>query len=358
MQSVILCAGEGSRAGGRGANKCLTEVPGHGAILDYSLKTALALTNGAIVVVGHGADEVWRHVDAFAEANFPGARRGSVRFAEQTVRDGPCGALLCCEAELGGDDFLLFLGDEIITGPTHAKMIEKWSSCDATGGGAAATSPPVEHRAQDDQYTGRGAYETPAVEQLKADSSVNESRSPTTSSYPDGFSWRMTMIPAEQIYGYLACCGYVRATSVEDVRRTYSLELSGDRVIDSAEKPLNPTNNLMGTGNCLFGNRFLGYVRKYGEELGGPGKPQFSFPDVLKYAIGRGETVMAHEIGEAYLNFNDAGDIAAFLRQSDARGVGPRGNAPSGTWPGGCTAASRRSAAKGVPLVEHQARDE
>jgi dTDP-glucose pyrophosphorylase len=303
MQSVILCAGEGSRAGGRGANKCLTEVPGHGAILDYSLKTALALTNGAIVVVGHGADEVRRHVGAFAEANSPRAR---VSFAEQTVRDGPCGALLCCEAELGGDDFLLFLGDEIITGPTHAKMMEN-----ATGSGAAAAggvSPLVEHQ-------------------------------------------------------ILAFCGYVRAQNVDDVRRTYSLELSGDRVIDIAEKPLNPTNNLMGTGNCLFGNRFLGCVRKYGEDLGGPGKPHFSFPDVLKYAIGRGETVMAHEIGEAYLNFNDAADIAAFLRLTDARGVGrsprerrrPRVRPTGGS--GGESPRGRRP--EGVsPLVEHQARDE
>jgi dTDP-glucose pyrophosphorylase len=107
------------------------------------------------------------------------------------------------------------------------------------------------------------------------------------------------------------------------VRKTYSLELSGNRVTDIAEKPLNPVNNLMGTGNCLFGNLFLGYIRKYDKERGGTGKPQFSFPDVLKYAMDCGETVVAHEIGKTYLNFNDAGDMAAFLRQTSVQGERP-----------------------------------
>jgi dTDP-glucose pyrophosphorylase len=192
-------------------------------------------------------------VNNFVETNSPGAR---VRFVEQADRSGVCGALLCCEASLGGDDFLMFLGDEIITGSTHAEMMEEFFS-----------------------------------------------RSPAP----------------------LASCGYVRAQNTDDVRRTYSLELSGNRVADIAEKPPNSTNNLMGTGNCLFGSRFFDYIRKYGEGLGGPGKWRPSFPDVLKYAIDCGETVVAHEIGETYLNFNDAGDIAAFLRQTNAHGGLPWG---------------------------------
>jgi dTDP-glucose pyrophosphorylase len=301
MQSIILCAGEGRRASGHtgGANKCLAEVPGHGAILDHSLKAALALTNGAIVVVGHGAGEVQRHVSSFAETNFP---RAQVRFVEQTFRDGVCGALLCCEASLGGDDFLLFLGDEIITEPTHANMIEKWSS-----GGATEE---------------RGCWEPGAS---GGESGVQSAAPDAPEGSPPGRAlgeWQVARSFGGRNTMWLASCGYVRAQNIDDVRKTYSLELSGNRVVDIAEKPPNPTNNMMGTGNCLFGNKFLGHIRKYEERRGGA---LFSFPDVLKYAIGCGETVMGHKIGETYLNFNDACDIAAFLRQTDARRERPWG---------------------------------
>jgi len=250
MKSVILCAGKGKRAAGTtgGGNKCLTEIPGHGVVLDYSLRTALGLTDGAIMVIGHKGVEVQRHVNNFVAANFPGA---NVQFVEQGDKREICGALLCCEALVGGEDFLLFLGDEIIAEPAHTKMTA--------------------------EFFGPGGKQG------------------------------------------LASCGYVRAQDIEDVRKTYSLELSGSKVLDIVEKPSQPANNLMGTGNCLFRNRFFEYIHKYAEECQ-PDKAYFSFPDVLKFAIGHGETVCAYEIGSAYLNFNDADDIASFLRLVDKTG--------------------------------------
>jgi len=253
MDSVVLCAGEGRRVGAvtGGGNKCLTEVPGHGVILDYSLRTALGLTNGAIVVVGHGADEVRRHIDSFAAEKFP---RANVQVVEQGDRKGICGAILCCEALLGGQDFLLFLGDEIITEPTHAGMIKEFFGVPAAGAG-------------------------------------------------------------------IASCGYVRAQNIGDARKTYSLELLGGKIVDIVEKPSRPVNDLMGTGNCLFRNRFFDYIRQYAKERGDSGKARFSFPDVLKYAMCRGETAVAYEIGKAYLNLNEADDIASFLHQCNKQGA-------------------------------------
>jgi len=251
MKSVILCAGKGERAAGTtgGGNKCLTEIPGHGAVLDYSLGTALGLTDVTIVVVGYRSDEVQRYVDAFIMANFPGA---NVQFVEQGDRKEICGALLCCEALVGGEDFLLFLGDEIITESAHSKMIAEFFVASTANMG-------------------------------------------------------------------LASCGYVRAKNKDDVRKTYSLELSGGKVVDIIEKPSRPTNNLMGTGNCLFRNHFFDYIRKYAKEHKSD-RAYFSFPDVLKFAIACGETVYANEIGSAYLNFNNADDIASFLRQTNKQG--------------------------------------
>jgi dTDP-glucose pyrophosphorylase len=242
MKSVILCAGEGSRASGYtgGRNKCLTEIPKHGVILDYSLKTALDLTGEAVVLIGHGADEVRDYVCGFAAAHFPQAR---VRFAEQGSRKGLCHGLLCCEPLLGGKDFLMFLGDEIVTKPAHEKMMDEFAH--------ASTA--------------------------------------------------------------IASCGYIRTKNIEHVRKTYSLELSGNRVMGMIEKPSHPSNDLMGTGNCLFRDAMFDRIRSYANTCTALGDQWFSFPDVLQHAIDNGETVLACEIGEDYLNFNDETDITEFL---------------------------------------------
>jgi len=242
MKSVILCAGEGTRASGHtsGANKCLTEIQNHGVLIDYSLKTAIELTGGAIVLVGHRAETVREYIDTFVTKNYPQAQ---LQYVEQLERRGICDGLLCIEPLLNGDDFLMFLGDEIITQPAHKKMTELFSHS-----------------------------------------------------------------------GALAVCGYVCAKNIEDVRKTYSLQLTDGKVLDITEKPSNPVNNLMGTGNCVFRNTFLDRIRGYCKKTSSD-KPCFSFPDVLKYAVDSGETVLACEIGKTYLNFNNASDIASFLRE-------------------------------------------
>jgi len=242
MKSVILCAGEGTRASGHtsGTNKCLTEIPNHGVLIDYSLKSAIDLTGGAIVLVGHRADDVREYIDGYIMKNFPQAH---LEYAEQRERRGICDGLLCLEPLLEGDDFLMFLGDEIITNPAHKKMTELFSHS-----------------------------------------------------------------------GALAVCGYIYAKNIEDVRKTYSLELYDGKVMNINEKPSSPINNLMGTGNCVFRNTFLGHIRRYCEKMS-LDKPLFSFPDVLKDAVDSGEIVIACEIGKAYLNFNHSDDIAYFLHE-------------------------------------------
>jgi len=108
-------------------------------------------------------------------------------------------------------------------------------------------------------------------------------------------------------YSALAACGFVYARNPNDVRNTYSIELSGDTIIDLEEKPTHPVSNIMGTGNCVFKNVFFEYIRDYCWARNN--KLLFSFPDVLKMAITRGETVIAREIGKLYLNFNYEVDI-------------------------------------------------
>ncbi len=123
MKSVILCAGKGERAAGYtgGGNKCLTAVPNYGRIIDYSLRAACELTEEIVILIGYKGEEVTEYVSGFVKSN---NLKTHIEFAEQKSYDGLCDGLLCCEPMLGGEEFLLFLGDEIITEPRHRSMID------------------------------------------------------------------------------------------------------------------------------------------------------------------------------------------------------------------------------------------
>jgi len=241
MKSIILCAGKGTRSGNyeSGKNKCLTAIYNYGIILDYSLKTASELTDEIIVLLGYKAADVRRYVENYAKSF-----NKKILFAEQHELSGICQGLLCCASLLDGEDFLLFLGDEILTAPAHKTMIEDFVKTNA-----------------------------------------------------------------------LAACGFVYADNPDDVKRTYSLMLSGNIVVDIEEKPSSPCNTLMGTGNCAFQYEFIDLIRGFGKQnMRGGG--EVSFPHILKAAITNGETVIASEIGKSYLNFNTEKDIKVFLNNS------------------------------------------
>ena len=242
MKSMILCAGEGRRASGcmDGMNKCLAVIPGFGRILDYSLNTAIELTDEIIVLLGYKSCDVRKYVENYVAEHSVANR---ILFAQQDERNGLCGGILCCEPLLEGEDFLLFLGDEILTEPTHKDMIADFRE-----------------------------------------------------------------------YLAFASCGFVYAQNQEDVKKTYSIELSGNIVTSLIEKPTQPTNNMVGTGNCVFRNSFCDYIRAYTKK--NVESPQYSFPDVLKYAIDAGQMVSARKIGESYLNFNCKEDADRFVQLS------------------------------------------
>jgi dTDP-glucose pyrophosphorylase len=119
-----------------------------------------------------------------------------------------------------------------------------------------------------------------------------------------------TMIEKFNKNSVFAVCGFIYAKNPNDVRKTYSIESSGNIILDIKEKPTRPVNNLMGTGNCIFRNTIFDYIRDYRRKE--DTNQTFSFPDVLKLAINKGETVLAHEIGKTYLNFNSKEDIIEF----------------------------------------------
>ena len=58
-----------------------------------------------------------------------------------------------------------------------------------------------------------------------------------------------------------ALCGIVNVEDKNLIKKTYAVIQGEDnRIFRLIEKPFNPTNNIMGTGNCVFKNEIFSYI--------------------------------------------------------------------------------------------------
>lgn len=100
-----------------------------------------------------------------------------------------------------------------------------------------------------------------------------------------------------------ALCGTVQVQKKELVSKTYSLVEGQDGAIFRlVEKPENPHNNIMGTGNIIFNNQILSFIEKtpINQKRG-----EKELPDLVQAAIDHGKKVKSFLICKNYLNVND-----------------------------------------------------
>lgn len=105
-------------------------------------------------------------------------------------------------------------------------------------------------------------------------------------------------------------CGVVKVDDINLVKKTYSVIQNSDkRITRLVEKPNNPQDNIMGTGNCVFRNSILSYIavtpinqKRCEKEL----------PDLIQCAIDDGNLVQTFQICDHYINVNDSGEIVNF----------------------------------------------
>lgn len=97
-------------------------------------------------------------------------------------------------------------------------------------------------------------------------------------------------------------CGVVEVEDIKLISKTYSIIHSVDnQIYRLIEKPKNPMNNIMGTGNCIFKNEILSYIdqtpinQKRGEK---------ELPDLIQCAIDNGNIVKSFVICNKYFNMN------------------------------------------------------
>lgn len=103
-------------------------------------------------------------------------------------------------------------------------------------------------------------------------------------------------------------CGTIVVEDRSQISKTYSIITgSNDEIHRLIEKPDNPMNDIMGTGNCVFANRIFEYIdatpinqQRNEKEL----------PDLIQCAIDDGQPVKYFNVGRTYVNVNTPNEIA------------------------------------------------
>lgn len=121
MKALILAGGRGNRINeiSNIKNKCMTELNGK-PLLEYSLRNAdCSDINEIVIVVGYRAEDI---------INYYGNKfnKTPIKYVIQGEQKGLVHALECSKSVLDGEDFMLFLGDEILINPNHKLMLKKF----------------------------------------------------------------------------------------------------------------------------------------------------------------------------------------------------------------------------------------
>lgn len=122
MKALILAAGRGKRLGeAQGpTNKCMLELGGK-PVIEYNLERAAELedVDEIIVIVGYRAEDIINRYGT----DFNGKK---VKYVMQWEQKGLVHAIECSKNVLGGDDFFLLLGDEVLINSKHRTMLKKF----------------------------------------------------------------------------------------------------------------------------------------------------------------------------------------------------------------------------------------
>lgn len=103
-------------------------------------------------------------------------------------------------------------------------------------------------------------------------------------------------------------CGLLTVENTDLIKRTYTVvKDENENIFRLVEKPRNPLNNWMGTGDCLFKNEIFDYIEYTPIHHE---RNEKELPDLIQCAIDDGKVVKAFNICDKYTNINTKDDIA------------------------------------------------
>ena len=94
-----------------------------------------------------------------------------------------------------------------------------------------------------------------------------------------------------------------------EISKTYAIieDDRNRRVYRLIEKPRNPTNDVRGTGNCIFRANIFDYIEFTPINQS---RLEKELPDLIQCAIDDGHIVKAIDVGDGYVNINIPEDVA------------------------------------------------
>jgi len=102
----------------------------------------------------------------------------------------------------------------------------------------------------------------------------------------------------------LGVCGICLEVPKE-IRKTYSVEFEGSRIIRLEEKPRKPKTNLMGTGHCIFRSEILAYIEVTPISVRG----EKELVDLIMCAVKEGRRFEWYPLCDKYINVNVEEDL-------------------------------------------------
>lgn len=109
----------------------------------------------------------------------------------------------------------------------------------------------------------------------------------------------------ENLFGI---CGVITVDNKSHISKTYSIIQGEDkRIYRLIEKPQNPLNNLMGTGNCIFDNSIFSYIDHTPINQK---RTERELPDLIQCAIDDGQPIKSFNICDKYVNINSDTELS------------------------------------------------
>jgi dTDP-glucose pyrophosphorylase len=104
-----------------------------------------------------------------------------------------------------------------------------------------------------------------------------------------------------------AICGILKVKDGNLIKRTYALIQNNEsQIFRLIEKPRNPINEYMGTGDCVFNNKIFDYIQYTPIHHE---RNEKELPDLIQCTIDDGRLVKSFIICDHYVNVNSADDI-------------------------------------------------
>jgi len=104
-------------------------------------------------------------------------------------------------------------------------------------------------------------------------------------------------------------CGVTKVEDRSQISKTYTVicDEKDNSIYRLIEKPRNPFNDIMGTGNCIFKNEIFDYVQYTPINYV---RKEKELPDLIQCTIDDGNSVKLFYINAKYVNINTPEDIS------------------------------------------------